>query len=78
MPFEDLKQLLEQNLPNAKVYIVGDGCSLTFNIVSDDLVNLSSVKRQQQVYQVLQPLISDGTLHAVNMRFFAHDTWNNQ
>jgi|GEM_PF-1546183 len=74
MPQQQIKNLIEQNLP-AKIYITGSGCDLTLNIVSDELITLSAVKRQQQVYQVLQPLITSGTLHAVNMRFFSTQNW---
>jgi len=78
MLFDDLKNLLEQNIPNSKIDIQGDGCALTLNIINDELVNLSALKRQQKIYQIINPLISNGTLHAVNMRFFSHQTWNQQ
>jgi len=78
MSFDELKSLLEENIPNAIVEITGFGCDLTLNIISDELLALNPVKRQQRIYQVLQPLIADGTLHAVNMRFFSPQIWSNQ
>lgn len=74
----NLKALIEEGMPGVEVQIGGDGCDLCLNIISDELAALSPVKRQQQVYAQVGHLITSGALHAVNMKFFTRDAWNNR
>ena len=47
----------------------------TLNVMSDELAALSPVKRQQQIYAHLNPWITDGSIHAVTMKFFSRAAW---
>lgn len=71
----EVKRFLEEQLPNVQVEVEGEGCNFQLNIISDELVSLSPVKRQQQVYAHLNPWIADGSIHAVTMKFFSRDEW---
>ena len=71
----EVKKFLEEKLPNSQVEVEGEGCSFQLNIISDELVALSPVKRQQQVYSHLNPWIADGSIHAVTMKFFSRSDW---
>jgi len=75
MQAQEVKQLVEENLTNTQVEVEGEGCSFQLNIISDELAALSPVKRQQAVYAVLNPLIADGSIHAVTMKFFTQAKW---
>ena len=75
MQAQEGKQLVEENLTNTQVEVEGEGCNFQLNIISDDLAALSPVKRQQAVYAVLNPLIADGSIHAVTMKFFTQAKW---
>jgi acid stress-induced BolA-like protein IbaG/YrbA len=44
-------------------------------VISDELAALSPVKRQQQIYAHLNPWITDGSIHAVTMKFFSSAAW---
>jgi len=70
-----VKQLLEEKIPNTQVEVEGEGCNFQLNIISDELAALSAVKRQQQIYSILNPWIADGTIHAVTMKFFTRAAW---
>jgi len=71
----EVKNLLEAKLPNTRVEVEGEGCNFQLNLISDELVALSPVKRQQQVYAHLNPWIADGSIHAVTMKFFSRAAW---
>ncbi|MDM7856856.1 BolA family protein [Thiopseudomonas acetoxidans] len=75
MQAQEVKQLVEENLTNTQVEVEGEGCNFQLNIISDELAALSPVKRQQAVYAVLNPLIADGSIHAVTMKFFTQAKW---
>jgi acid stress-induced BolA-like protein IbaG/YrbA len=71
----EVKNLLEVALPGVQVEVEGEGCSFQLNLISDELVALSPVKRQQQIYAHLNAWIADGSIHAVTMKFFSRAAW---
>ena len=75
MQGDAVKQLLEEKLENTQVEVEGEGCNFKLNIISDDLAALGPVKRQQQIYAVLNPWIADGSIHAVTMKFYTRTAW---
>ncbi|WP_219339970.1 BolA family protein [Spartinivicinus marinus] len=74
----EVKQLLESTLPNTEVVVEGEGCNFQLTLVSDELMALSPVKRQQQVYALLNEAITSGAIHAVTMKFFSVADWQAQ
>lgn len=70
-----VKQLLEEKLADTQVEVEGEGCNFQLNIISDELAALGAVKRQQQIYAVLNPWIADGSIHAVTMKFYTRTAW---
>lgn len=78
MQAEDVKSLLETNLPGTQVEVEGAGCNFQLNLISDELAALSPIKRQQKVYTLLNASIADGSIHAVTMKFFSQASWAEQ
>ena len=70
-----VKQLIEAQLPNTEVVVEGEGCNFQLLVISDELASLSPVKRQQQIYALLNEQIADGRIHAVTMKFFTREAW---
>lgn len=79
MQANEVKSFLEGKLSNSlsqvHVEVEGEGCNFQLNVISDELAALSPVKRQQQVYVHLNPWITDGSIHAVTMKFFSSAAW---
>lgn len=71
----EVKRMLEEQLPGAQVEVEGEGCNFQLNVISDELAALSPVKRQQQIYALLNEPITDGSIHAVTMKFFTREAW---
>lgn len=71
----EVKQYLEQRMPSVNIEVEGEGCNFQLNIISDELVALSPVKRQQQIYTHLNPWIADGRIHAITMKFYSRASW---
>ncbi|WP_373186452.1 BolA family protein [Halopseudomonas sp.] len=76
MQSEQVKQLIEAQLPDTEVVVEGEGCNFQLMVISDSLAAMSPVKRQQQIYALLGDQIADGSIHAVSMKFFTRDAWN--
>ncbi|HDZ56021.1 MAG TPA: BolA family transcriptional regulator [Pseudomonas xinjiangensis] len=75
MQSQEVKQLIEANLPEAQVEVDGEGCNFQLMVISDSLAGLSPVKRQQQIYALLNEHIANGSIHAVTMKFFTREAW---
>ncbi|MNO64465.1 BolA-like protein [compost metagenome] len=71
----EVKTLLEAKLPGTQVEVEGEGCNFQLNLISDELAGMSPVKRQQQIYAHLNDWISNGSIHAVTMKFFSRAAW---
>ncbi len=75
MQATEVETLIQSAIPGVTVEAMGEGCSFQLNVVSDELAALGPVKRQQAIYAVLNPLIADGSIHAVTMKFFSQAQW---
>ncbi|GGI88876.1 BolA family protein [Halopseudomonas pertucinogena] len=74
----EVKNLIEQQLPDVQVEVDGEGCNFQLLLISDELAAMSPVKRQQQIYAVLNEPIADGRIHAVTMKFFTREAWDSR
>lgn len=76
MQSEQVKKLIETQLPDTEVVVEGEGCNFQLMVISDSLAAMSPVKRQQQIYALLGEQIADGSIHAVTMKFLTRDAWD--
>lgn len=68
MDTETLAVLLRAGLPECDIQVETDGYHYTIIAVGEVFQGLRPVQRQQKVYAVINHLIADGTVHAVNIR----------
>lgn len=67
---DDVKELLLAGLPDCDITVESDGSHFNILVVGDLFKGLRPVQRQQKVYAVLQAQIAEGSIHAVNMKTF--------
>jgi acid stress-induced BolA-like protein IbaG/YrbA len=75
---EEIQVLLETALNDCEIRVAGEGNRFDVLAIGEIFADLRPVKKQQLVYAVLNPLISDGTIHAVNIRTFTPAQWASQ
>ena len=63
-----IQDLLKTALPECEISVSGEGGKFQVFAIGDAFSGLNPVKRQQQVYQILNPHIASGAIHAVSMR----------
>ncbi len=63
-----IQELLVAQLPECEINVVGEGGKFQVLAIGDVFSGLNPVKRQQKVYQILNPHIASGAIHAVSMR----------
>jgi acid stress-induced BolA-like protein IbaG/YrbA len=64
----DLETILQKVYPLGSITVEGDLYHVQITIADNSFVGLSRLKREQAVYQHLQPYISSGVLHAVTLK----------
>lgn len=65
---EQIQNLLQAALADCEISVDGEGGKFQVVAIGDVFSGLNPVKRQQQVYQILNPHIASGAIHAVSMR----------
>jgi len=75
MQNQELKELLSAQFPDSEIRVAGDGSHFDALIVSEKFTGLSTLKRQQLVYVAVGKAITDGTLHAINIKAYTPTEW---
>jgi acid stress-induced BolA-like protein IbaG/YrbA len=75
MDQEQIKSIVETAFPGSEVQISGDGRHFDMLVVSEQFDGARTVKRQQQVYGVLNEHIASGAIHALNIKAFTPAEW---
>lgn len=63
-----IQEILTDALPDCEIRVNGEGGKYQVLAVGETFRGLNPVKRQQTVYQILNPHIASGAIHAVSMR----------
>jgi acid stress-induced BolA-like protein IbaG/YrbA len=75
---EQIKAQVESHLPDSQVQVGIDGSHVSLVVVSPAFEGLSAVKKQQLVYAALSDSIASGSIHAVHMKTFTPQEWQQQ
>ena len=74
---DEIKQLLEQNIPNVMVTVTGDGTHFEAIIVSEAFAGKNPVQRHQLVYRALGDRM--GTeIHALSLQTYTPEQWDSK
>jgi monothiol glutaredoxin len=72
---DEVTQLVQGGISDAKVMVEGEGCDLTITVVSTQFTDLALVKKQQLVMATLTEPLASGKLHAISVKAFTPDEW---
>lgn len=75
MDAQEVKQVIEQQLTGTQVIPTGEGCSFQVTVIGDLFAGLSAVKKQQLVYGCLTDQIANGSIHALGIKAYTPDQW---
>lgn len=70
-----VKVLLQNHMADCEFHVEGEGSHYTIEAIGEVFAGLRPVKKQQLVYAALSENIADGSIHAVNIRTFTPDQW---
>jgi acid stress-induced BolA-like protein IbaG/YrbA len=75
---EQIKQLIESQLPGSKVFSSGEGCNFQVTVISEVFTGMMPLKKQQLVYSFLAEYIADGRIHAIGIKSYTPQQWRQQ
>lgn len=75
MNADDVKSILNQQLTGCDIKVEVDGSHVIIIVIGDIFEGKRAVQRQQIVYAVLQEHIASGVIHAVNMKTYSNQEW---
>jgi acid stress-induced BolA-like protein IbaG/YrbA len=75
MDASSVKVLLQNHMSDCEFHVQGEGSHYDIAAIGDVFDGLRPVKKQQLVYAALTDQISDGSIHAVNIRTFTPAEW---
>lgn len=74
MQTQDIKNLIEQNIPGVTVTITGDGTHFEAIIVGDIFTGKTPVQQHQTVYQALGDKMGTD-IHALSLQTYTPEQW---
>jgi acid stress-induced BolA-like protein IbaG/YrbA len=75
MNADDVRSILEQQLTDCDIKVEVDGSHVNIIVIGDVFEGKRPVQRQQIVYGALQEHIASGVIHAVNMKTYSVQEW---
>lgn len=75
MQLDDIKKIVEQQIPGANVDIEGDGYHFQVTVVSEVFAGKTPIKKQQIVYAALNEQITSGAIHAISIKTYTPEEW---
>jgi acid stress-induced BolA-like protein IbaG/YrbA len=73
---ETIKQLIESYLPDSRAEISGeDGVHFDAVVISPAFSGKNRIQKQQLVYAALNEHIANGALHAISIKTFTPQEW---
>lgn len=79
MQAEQIKALVESQIPDSQVQVGVNGSHIDLVVVSPAFAGLTPVKKQQLVLATLSQQFADGSIHAVDfIKTFTPEQWQAQ
>jgi acid stress-induced BolA-like protein IbaG/YrbA len=79
MQAQDIKHLIETGLTQCTAIVEGeDGRHFTATVISPVFSGKNRIQKQQLVYTTLGKQIADGTIHAISIKTFTPEEWQQQ
>jgi acid stress-induced BolA-like protein IbaG/YrbA len=76
MQAEQIKQMIEEGLPDSQVQVFGDdGQHFDAIVVSEEFVGKSMVQQHRQVYATLGGKMEEGSIHALALKTYTPEAW---
>ena len=74
----DIKILIEAGLKDCTAILEGDGRHFKATVISPEFIGKNRIEKQQLVFKTLGDRVDTGMIHAISIKAFTPDEWNQQ
>ncbi|WP_317933271.1 BolA family protein [Halioxenophilus sp. WMMB6] len=78
MESQFVEQKVAELVPEAEIEVEGADCDFSVTVISEHFQGMTKVKRQQLVLSGFSDYLATGELHALTVKAFTMDEWNNK
>lgn len=78
MQIDEVKSLLLQEVPGAEIYLQGEDCNFSVDIVSALFDGVTTLNRQKKVLGAVKTQIQNGDIHALSVKAYTPEEWAKQ
>lgn len=78
MTVDEIKNLIEAGVPDSKAIVTGGEGKYEATVISDKFEGLNMIKEHQLVYSTVKAQIASGELHALSIKAFTPEEWDEQ
>ncbi len=68
-----IKSLILENFPSADVLVEGEDGKYNAIVTCSDFSQKNTIDRHKMIYEVLNPYISSGEIHAISLKTYDRD-----
>lgn len=72
---KEIEILIQAGLPESEAYVEGDGAHFNALVICPNFAQKTRIQKQQMVYDTVKEQLLDGTLHALSVKTFTPDEW---
>ena len=72
---QQVKTMIQEQFPEAKVEVAGDGEHFEAIIVSPEFTGKSRVKQHQMVYAAVNDAMASEAIHALSLKTYTPESW---
>ena len=78
MTTDEIEKLIEAGIPGSKAMVSGGEGKYEAIVISNSFADLNMVKEHQMVYATVKPQIASGELHALSIKAYTPEEWEQQ
>jgi len=78
MQIDEVKNLILQDLPDAEIFVQGEDCNFSVDVISALFVSVTKLNRQKKVLGAVKEQIQNGDIHALSVKAFTPEEWAKQ
>lgn len=78
MHTDNIKELIESNVPDSQVAVTGDGRHFEALVISSFFEGMNSLTRQRHVYNAVGEHLRSGAIHALSIKAKTPSEWQTE
>ena len=75
MEHDAVKALIEAGIPGCEVYVTGEGCDFSVEVISEAFAGKSLLQQHRMVKDTVKAQLESNELHAFSIKTYTQESW---